>query len=147
MSEDYANFEEALAAMLRRGRDEVRDTGQWHERILEGLEFEAVERIKARASLTDAEVAQLLGVGPATLRRARAAGGRLDAPTGDRLFRLAKIIALTEQVLEGSGNAMSWLRRPQPGLDGRVPLELLVTQAGADEVEALLGRIDYGVIT
>jgi putative toxin-antitoxin system antitoxin component (TIGR02293 family) len=42
---------------------------------------------------------------------------------------------------------MSWLRRPQPGLGGRVPLELLVTQAGADQVETLLRRIDYGVYT
>jgi uncharacterized protein (DUF2384 family) len=28
-----------------------------------------------------------------------------------------------------------------------VPLELLVTQAGADQVETLLRRIDYGVYT
>jgi uncharacterized protein (DUF2384 family) len=42
---------------------------------------------------------------------------------------------------------MSWLRREQPGLGGQVPLELLVTQAGADQVETLLRRIDYGVYT
>lgn len=47
--------------------------------------------------------------------------------------------------MEGLDNAMSWLRRPQPRLGGEVPLDLLVTQAGADEVEALLRRIDYGV--
>jgi uncharacterized protein (DUF2384 family) len=28
-----------------------------------------------------------------------------------------------------------------------VPLELIVTQAGADEVETLLRRIDFGVYT
>ncbi len=42
---------------------------------------------------------------------------------------------------------MTWLRRPQPGLGGNVPLDLLVTQAGADEVETLLRRIDFGVYT
>jgi uncharacterized protein (DUF2384 family) len=30
---------------------------------------------------------------------------------------------------------------------GNVPLDLLVTQAGADEVETLLRRIDFGVYT
>jgi uncharacterized protein (DUF2384 family) len=39
------------------------------------------------------------------------------------------------------------LRRPQPGLGGKIPLDLLVTQAGADEVETLLRRIEYSVYT
>jgi uncharacterized protein (DUF2384 family) len=42
---------------------------------------------------------------------------------------------------------MQWLRRAQPALGGAVPIELLVTQAGADEVETLLRRIDFGVYT
>ena len=86
-------------------------------------------------------------MGEATLRRARAAGGTLDAPTSDRLYRLSKVIAIAEEVLEGAANATSWLRRPQPALAGQVPLDLLVTQAGADAVETLLRRIDFGVYT
>jgi putative toxin-antitoxin system antitoxin component (TIGR02293 family) len=134
-------------AMLLSKRAEVRETGQWHERILRGLEFDAVEKVKARASLTDTEIARLLGIAEATLRRARASGAPLDAATSDRLYRLSKAIAIAEEVLEGAENAMSWLRRAQPALRGRVPLELLVTQAGADEVETVLRRIDYGVYT
>jgi uncharacterized protein (DUF2384 family) len=42
---------------------------------------------------------------------------------------------------------MTWLRRAQPALGGRVPLDLLITQAGAEQVETLLRRIDYGVYT
>jgi putative toxin-antitoxin system antitoxin component (TIGR02293 family) len=125
----------------------AREPEPWHDRILEGLAFEAAEEIKARASLTDPELAKLLGIGEATLRRARAAGGPLDATTSDRLYRLSKILAIAEEALETPDNAMSWLRRAQPALAGRVPLELLVTQAGADQVETLLRRIDYGVYT
>lgn len=136
-----------LARILNERPDEVREMGRWHERILEGLRFEAVESVKAHASLTDAELSRLLGIGEATLRRARSAGGTLDAPTSDRLYRLSKVIAIAEEVLEGTPSAMSWLRRPQPALAGQVPLDLLVTQAGADEVETLLRRIDYGVYT
>ena len=78
---------------------------------------------------------------------ARSARGTLDAPTSDRLYRLSKVIAVAEKVLEGTANAMSWLRRSQPALAGQVPLDLLVTQAGADEVETLLRRLDHSVYT
>lgn len=134
-----------LSTLLSGRADKAREAGAWHERILDGLEFDAVEKVKARASLTDADIARLLGIGEATLRRARASGAPLDPATGDRLYRLSKVIALAEEVLESADNAMTWLRRPQPALGGRVPLELLVTQAGAEEVETLLRRIDYGV--
>ena len=88
-----------------------------------------------------------LGISEATLRRARAASSKLDPATSDRLYRLSKVIAVAEEALETADNAMTWLRRPQPALGGQVPLELLVTHAGADEVETLLRRIDYGVYT
>jgi putative toxin-antitoxin system antitoxin component (TIGR02293 family) len=125
----------------------VREIGRWHERILAGLEFKAADKIKQHAALTDPELAKLLGISEATLRRARAASSALDPPTSDRLYRLTKILAVAEEVLGDAGNAMTWLRRPQPGLAGNVPLDLLVTQAGADEVETLLRRIDFGVYT
>jgi len=147
MSARKHSYAKNLAALLDRARGEVRETGKWHEAILDGLDFEAVENVKARAALNDEQVARLLGIGAATLRRARAAGGALDPATSDRLYRLSKIIAIAEEVLEGPDNAITWLKRPQPGLGGTAPLDLLVTQAGADEVETLLRRIDYGVYT
>jgi putative toxin-antitoxin system antitoxin component (TIGR02293 family) len=129
------------------GSGQVRELGRWHERILAGLEFKAVDKLKAHASLTDAELARLLGISEATLRRARAARSALDAATSDRLYRVSKVLAVAEEVLAEPAQAMSWLRRAQPGLHGQVPLDLLVTQAGADEVETLLRRIDFGVYT
>jgi putative toxin-antitoxin system antitoxin component (TIGR02293 family) len=147
MSGKRTKYSAHLAGLLGGSRDAVREIGRWHERILEGLPFAAVESVKARASLTDAEIARLLGIGEATLRRARASRTPLGAATSDRLYRLSKTIAIAEEVLESAEGAMSWLRREQPGLGGQVPLELLVTQAGADQVETLLRRIDYGVYT
>ncbi len=132
---------------LLAGPEEVRELGSWHERILAGLEFSAVDNLKAHAALTDPELARLLGISEATLRRARAARSALDAATSDRVYRLSKALAVAEEVLASPQQAMTWLRRAQPGLGGRVPLDLLATQAGADEVETLLRRIDYGVYT
>ncbi|HEX5419588.1 MAG TPA: antitoxin Xre/MbcA/ParS toxin-binding domain-containing protein [Gammaproteobacteria bacterium] len=146
MSEERSAYFRRLAELLG-GGGEIRDVDRWHEQILVGLPFEAVENVKSRASLTDADMARLLGIGEATLRRARASRSKLDSTVGDRLYRLSKAIAVAEEVLGSEAGAISWLRRAQPGLGGRVPLELLRTHAGADRVETLLRRIDYGVYT
>lgn len=147
MSEDIPKYYEHLSELLTGRANKVRDAAQWHERILAGLPVEAIDRLKTAGAMTDTEIAGLLDIGEATLRRARAAGGLLDAWTSDRLFRLSKAIAIAREVLESEHNAMSWLRRAQPALNGQVPLDLLVTHAGTEEVETVLRRIDYGIYT
>lgn len=147
MSEDTPKYLAELSQLLTGRPLNVREPAEWHERILRGLPVSTLELVKEAASMTDTEIAGLLGIGEATVRRARAAGGLLDAWTSDRLFRLSKIIALASEILGGRSNAISWLRRAQPSLDGQVPFDLLVTQAGTDEVETVLRRIDYGVYT
>jgi putative toxin-antitoxin system antitoxin component (TIGR02293 family) len=42
-------------------------------------------------------------------------------------------------------SALDWLRSPQFGLGGKIPLRYAETEVGAREVADLLGRIDYGV--
>ena len=64
----------------------------------------------------------------------------------DRLFRVANIFASAKQVFESEEAALKWLHNPQIGLGGRVPLDMIMTEAGTHEVENLLGRIEYGVI-
>jgi putative toxin-antitoxin system antitoxin component (TIGR02293 family) len=146
MSGRKRGYKQRLESLLT-GTGGVREPGGWHERILAGLEFAAVDNLKAHAALTDPELARLIGISEATLRRARASRSVLDAATSDRLYRLSKALAVAEEVLASAPQAMTWLRRAQPGLGGQVPLDLLATQAGADEVETLLRRIDYGVYT
>ena len=68
MSAKQKGYAETLSSMLARRSSDVRETGKWHQRILEGLRFESVENIKAHAALTDAELARLLGIGEATLQ-------------------------------------------------------------------------------
>jgi len=43
--------------------------------------------------------------------------------------------------------ARAWLKHPQVGLGGAVPLDYASTETGAREVEDLLGRIKYSVYT
>ena len=50
-------------------------------------------------------------------------------------------------VLEDRNLARKWFKEPVRALNGRTPLEFSDTELGAQEVEDLLGRIEYGVFS
>lgn len=114
------------------------------DKIRDGLPVHALMAFKKRTGLSSQEVASVLHVSTKTLARAVAAEGRISPAASNQLYRAARIVALTETVLEDREQAREWLHRPQPGLAGRRPLDLLSTDAGAREVENLLNRIEYG---
>jgi putative toxin-antitoxin system antitoxin component (TIGR02293 family) len=120
---------------------------EWQEVILAGMPVASAEALKAEIAVADRPFAELIGISEKTLSRARAGKAKLDPVVSDRLFRLARIVALAIDVLEDEGPAVRWLKRPQFGLGGRTPLSLLATDAGRDEVEKLLLRIEHGVYT
>lgn len=137
---------EAVAEILgvRRKATNLADIAQLIE---DGLPGQAVEKVKDLLDLTDLEMASTLGVSPKTISRARSKSAKLTLAIGDKLFRLAHIFAIAQGVLGSDQLAIDWLRNPKIGLGNRVPLNLLRTGAGSREVEDLLGRIEYGVIS
>ncbi|MBV8113477.1 MAG: DUF2384 domain-containing protein [Silvibacterium sp.] len=62
----------------------------------------------------------------------------------DRAMRVARITALAEEVFGDDAKAGRWLRKPKQRFEGRTPLELLRTDAGARLVEEMLLQLDYG---
>ncbi|HEY4039024.1 MAG TPA: antitoxin Xre-like helix-turn-helix domain-containing protein [Burkholderiaceae bacterium] len=118
---------------------------QWDRLIREGFAVQSAETLKERLGITDAGLAELLGISEKTLSRARASKSRLDVVASDRLFRLARIVALAIRVLESDQGALHWLKRSQIGLGVRIPLTLLATDAGCEQVEKLLLAIEHGV--
>jgi putative toxin-antitoxin system antitoxin component (TIGR02293 family) len=71
--------------------------------------------------------------------------GNLTAEQSDRLFRVARVIALAEETFANADKASTWLRRPTTALADERPIDLLDTEEGAREVEALLTRIGHGI--
>lgn len=136
--EDFLGGKGALG--VRRGR-----AADWEALIHQGMPMRAADALKRSIAIPDGQLAELLGISEKTLSRARAAQGRLDPVASDRLFRVARVAALAVEVLETTQAALHWLGRPQIGLGGRVPLAMLVTDAGRDQVEKLLLRIEHGV--
>jgi putative toxin-antitoxin system antitoxin component (TIGR02293 family) len=136
---------EAVRAMLGL-RSRVTSRVDLAESIERGLPANAIDRVKEALALGDVQVSSALGISSKTMGRLRKARRRLPVPVGDRLYRLATVFALAREVMEDETLAREWLRSPQIGLNARVPLELLTTEAGAREVEDLLSRIEHGVI-
>jgi putative toxin-antitoxin system antitoxin component (TIGR02293 family) len=118
---------------------------QWDKLIRDGIPVPSAEALKERIRITDAALAELLGISEKTLSRARASKSRLDPVASDRLFRVARIVALAIHVLESEPAALNWLKRSQIGLGVRIPLTLLATDAGCEQVEKLLLAIEHGV--
>ena len=63
----------------------------------------------------------------------------------ERGLRIAWLLGRAILTFEGVENAAEWLQTPNVSLGGLTPLEYADTEAGAREVENLLGRIEYGI--
>ena len=73
--------------------------------------------------------------------------GRLARFESDRLYRLARIVALAQQSLGDRQSAARWLKRPNRALGGAAPIGAIDTEPGARQVENVLGRIAFGGIS
>ena len=65
----------------------------------------------------------------------------------DRIYRLARIVALAKRYLGDAALAHRWLKQPNRALGGKAPLEVIDTEPGARSVEGVLGRIAYGGVS
>jgi putative toxin-antitoxin system antitoxin component (TIGR02293 family) len=128
-----------LGRLLRSDAD-VRDA------IRAGFPQPVIQQVMAGSGLTLMELAETLDLSPRSLQR-RKSEGRLAPHESDRLYRLARIVALAKRYIGDSTEAALWLKRPNRALGGEVPLSLIDTEVGARAVENILGRIAYGGIS
>lgn len=107
------------------------------------LPSRAIDALR-QSGLTDEEVYSLV-VPRRTLSHRRARREALSRDESDRVVRIARVVALCEQVFGERERGWRWLRDPKRQFHGRSPLDLLATEAGARLVEELLYRIDEGM--
>jgi putative toxin-antitoxin system antitoxin component (TIGR02293 family) len=116
------------------------------EAIREGFPPAVVEKLMRASGLTLRELASALDLSPRSLQRRRTTG-RLAQYESDRLYRLARIVALADESLGDHERAVRWLKRPNRALGGIAPVAAIDTELGARQVENILGRIAYGGIS
>ena len=109
-----------------------------------GLPVAELHDLQTRLDVPMERLAPMLGISKATLHR-RKESGKLDVSESDRVVRFARLLGRAIETMEDDDAARQWLRSPQVGLGGEIPLDFAETEVGAREVENLLGRIDHGV--
>lgn len=114
--------------------------------IREGFPQGVIDEIMDAADLSIKELATCLDLAPRSLQRRRRVG-RLKQYESDRIYRLARIVALAKSSLGGRDTAIRWLKRANRALGGQAPLAIIDTELGARIVENILGRIAFGGVS
>jgi putative toxin-antitoxin system antitoxin component (TIGR02293 family) len=115
--------------------------------LQKGLRFQAWERLQRNTGLPTNDLADAVVITIRTLHR-RKEQGRLEPEESDRLLRFSRIFGKALELFEGNAEAArGWLSTPQRGLGGERPIALARTDLGAREVEALVERLEHGVLT
>ncbi len=145
MVNELAIIVDELGGEFSLGRT-VRTSEDMSTAIRAGFPVSAVERFHESSGLSIQEIASSLDLNLRRLRR-RKHQGRLARYESDRLYRLARLVALAKHFLGDHERSIHWLRRPNHVLGGAAPLEVVDTELGARQVENVLGRIGYGCIS
>ena len=113
----------------------------------EGLPAIALDTLSEQMKLSRAVVARALGISERTLSRRSQTHARLTPAESDRAVRMARILAQGRETLGTPAKAAHWLMTPNRVMAGERPFERLDTDAGAQSVETVLGRIAYGIFS
>jgi len=114
--------------------------------VKRGFRFGVIEDLRSKFNISSARLIKVVGMSDSTLRRRRAAG-RLDQNESERVYRLGKLFHLAFRVLGSSELAGQWFKIPSTALGGATPLDYADTEIGKQEIEKLLYRIAYGIVS
>jgi len=112
--------------------------------IQKGLPFSDLKVLQGSIDMPFEQLAAKLSISRSTLQRRRAAG-RLSPDESDKVLRFSRLLRQAADLFGDIDKGRAWLKHPQYGLGGAVPLDYAETEIGAREVENLLGRMKYGV--
>ncbi len=112
--------------------------------IRAGLPARAFVGVAEVLHLTVDELAGKLGVSARTIRDQQKKLARLSSENTGKLVRIARIQHQARKIFSTNEAVSGWLSSPAPALEGALPIDLVDTDLGAREVEAVLNGIAYG---
>lgn len=125
-------------------KDGIRSVAQLEKAVARGLPKASLVSV-AQAVFPDARSRRELVyrvVPEATFKRRRE---RLTPAESERTERLARVVAMAEEVWQDSAGARRFLTTPHAELCGRTPLAAALTELGAREAERVMASILYGL--
>ena len=114
--------------------------------VEEGFGYGMFEDVCETYGITKSKLADILNIPRANLQR-RQQSGSLNQDESDKLLRFVRIMRMAKHVLTDQAQALQWMKRPIIQMDGKLPFDLLATEAGAREVENLLLSIEHGMFS
>lgn len=133
----------ARVAAMMPGRTTVQIVNHLHR----GLSISALESLRAEMGLGLEQLLPLAGISGRTLARRRRQN-RLSPEESERIFRLHRLFQQAVMLFEGDRRgAMRWLNTPRAVFGGKCALDFARSELGAREVEDVIERIEYGVIS
>ena len=114
-----------------------------HDDIVRGIEANRVKALIDRGILGEKQVYRVIP--ERTFKRRLANHETLKVSEGDAIARYLRVTEIANKAFGEGDFARKWLNLPNPELKGRVPIELAETDAGAREVEDVIGRFAHGV--
>ena len=136
----------ALLGGKRVFQKRIKDSGDLKEALRSGFPYAAFEAVLEALEFKSKDLADLMGVASRTLARRRTSQF-LTPIESDRLYRVARTTLLATNVLGSLEKARLWLHKDNQALGGDSPLSLLDTEIGERQVEDLLNRINYGIVS
>jgi len=110
---------------------------------LPGLAFGEFEALRKQLDLSLDELTARLGLSRDTVAQRKAAG-RLTSDESGKVVCFARLLGHAVHLFGDLEEARQWLKTPQRGLHGAVPLDYAKTEIGAQEVENLLSQLNHG---
>ena len=108
-----------------------------------GLAFGEFEALRKQLDLSLDELTARLGLSRDTVAQRKAAG-RLTSDESGKVVCFARLLGHAVHLFGDLEEARQWLKTPQRGLHGAVPLDYAKTEIGAQEVENLLSQLNHG---
>ena len=113
-----------------------------------GYPFIVIEKLADAIGTAQKELLPIINLSSPTLARRRSRGDKLKPQESDNVYRVASAYRDALELFEADSDAAkNWLHTPAKALGGETPFSLLDTQAGADQVRDLIGRLEHGVYT
>lgn len=114
-----------------------------HDDIVRGIAAKRVQELIDRGVLADKSVYRVIP--ERTFKRRLTNRETLKIGEGDAIARFLRVTEAANKAFGAEDFARKWLTLPNPALGGRIPIELAETDAGAREVEDVIGRFAHGV--
>jgi putative toxin-antitoxin system antitoxin component (TIGR02293 family) len=121
-----------------------------HDALNRGLPSAALAHLVGRLTCLRHRdsLEKALGMSLRTFQRRRDGGAKpLSHEQSARTWKFAEILDKATQVFGSQEEAERWMEQPAMALEQRRPIDLLTTPAGAEMVEDLLVRLEYGAYT